>query len=111
MKDYIITIVILAITAITMIIIGFIQYRKKDKPVNFWSGESSPNDVVDIAGYNKTHGKMWAGYGIAIFISGIVGMFFNSPIIASAILFLTVAGGIPVLFYIHYKVCAKYRKK
>ncbi|MBQ4339475.1 MAG: hypothetical protein IJC41_00550 [Firmicutes bacterium] len=110
MGDYIITLFILGITSFVMLILGVNQYRTIDKPVNFWSGESAPTNVKDIPGYNKTHGKMWICYGAAIFLAGLVGMLFNDPWIATGILFLVIVGGIPVMFYIHYRVCDKYRK-
>ena len=111
MKDYILNIVIFGLTSFIMIIIGYFQYRKKDRPVGFWSGEIPPDDIEDVTGYNRVHGRMWIFYGLAIFASGLFGVVTDNPLILTGIIFLVMFGGIVTMIIVHYRALAKYRNK
>lgn len=86
------------------------------KPVNFWAGSKiDPENVTDIAAYNRANGKMWLLYSIPYWIAGIAGLC-NDLSPAASYIFLIVlilAGSIGLMrVLLHYqKIAEEYIKK
>jgi hypothetical protein len=55
--------------SLIFIILGITQYRSA-APVGFYSGEKPPRkeDLTDVAGWNRQHGKNWVIFGVVFFL-------------------------------------------
>ncbi|MCQ2551083.1 MAG: hypothetical protein MJ146_02675 [Clostridia bacterium] len=64
--------------AVVMIGIGVYQYRSKE-PVGFYTGVEPPKaeELTDVEGWNREHGKMWIIYGVVFILSWLVGLLFK----------------------------------
>lgn len=87
--------------------IGVYAWRLRDRPMNFWSGREVPREsITDLPAYNLAMGRLWGGYGVIYFITGLAA--FCQPVAAVV---LTSAGGV-ALVLIYKKVIEKrYRAK
>lgn len=75
--EMIIVLFILSWTVIPLLLIGIVQFRKKERPVGFWAGVEPPppERVTDVRAYNRKHGMMWIVYSVGLavfFLSGYV---------------------------------------
>lgn len=114
MAGRIITIVIIAISAAPLIILGIVQFRSKE-PVGFWSGKEPPKreQVTDVKAYNRKHGIMWIVYGLGFF-PGFVPMIIwdeKLALIAVAWILIECIGGIFAMIAYHNKLNRRYLKE
>jgi len=60
--------IIISIVAAIMILIGVVQFVKKDTPVGFYNVIDPPkkDEITDIIQWNRKHGIIWIVYGICI---------------------------------------------
>lgn len=112
--ETIIYMVIVAISAIPMIIIGIAQYRSK-KPVGFWSGKEPPKreQITDVKAYNRKHGIMWIIYGAGLFfcLALMVPLGENLAIVAVILGMVECIGGIFVMIAYHNKLNLRYYRE
>ncbi|MGN0515071.1 MAG: hypothetical protein ACI4GD_12410 [Lachnospiraceae bacterium] len=76
-SETIVGFVIISFVAVIMVIIGLVQFNKKEEPVGFYNVIEAPKkeEITDILLWNKKHGMIWIIYGICIelgFLMGIV---------------------------------------
>lgn len=114
MAERIITIVIIAISAAPLIILGIVQYRSKD-PVGFWSGKEPPKreQITDVRAYNHKHGIMWILYGLGFFPGFVPVIIWGEDfaLIAVALFTIECIGGIFVMIAYHNKLNRRYFKE
>ncbi|MCI9527200.1 MAG: hypothetical protein HFH37_09835 [Lachnospiraceae bacterium] len=114
MAERIITIVIIAISAAPMIILGIVQYNSKE-PVGFWSGKEPPKSqqVTDVKAYNRRHGVMWIVYGLGFFpgFAPVIIWGEEFALIAVALFLIECIGGIFVMIAYHNKLNRRYLKE
>ncbi len=67
--------IIVSIVAFIMVLIGVIQFRKKDIPVGFYNIIDPPkkDEITDIIMWNRKHGVIWIVYGVCIEIAFLLG--------------------------------------
>lgn len=60
--------VVISIVSLIMILIGVLQFVKKDVPVGFYNIIDPPkkDEITDIIQWNRKHGVIWIMYGICI---------------------------------------------
>lgn len=103
------------ICAVAFTALGVHAFLAK-KPVSFWAGSKiDPEQVTDIAAYNRANGKMWLLYSIPFWIAGIAGAC-NDLSPAASYIFLIVlilAGSVGLIWVLlHYqKIADNYIKK
>lgn len=109
--EIIICMVIVAIGAMPMIILGIVQYRSK-KPVGFWSGKEPPKveQITDVKAYNQKHGIMWIIYGVGLFICFAFTIPFGEELalVGVALGMVECIGGIFVMIAYHNKLDRRY---
>lgn len=109
--ENIICMVIVAISAMPMLIIGIVQYRSR-KPVGFWSGKEPPREeqITDVKAYNQKHGIMWIVYGAGFFLCFAMTIPFGEELALVAVGLGTVEciGGIFVMIAYHNKLNRRY---
>lgn len=89
--------------------IGFYA-TKKETPMNFWSGTEVPSESIsDIPAYNRAMGKLWGGYSVVWFLSGMIGLW--QPLAATLLMCVLGAGGALVLVLVYKRIEKKYRVK
>ena len=110
--ENIIALVIFALVAMVMIVIGIYQINQK-APVGFYSGEKSPKakDITDVKAWNTKHGIMWVIYGILI-IAGYAGGFFAKNVYIE-ITFIIVCNVLPIILMAvyHSHLCKVYWRR
>ncbi|WP_322173826.1 hypothetical protein [Acutalibacter caecimuris] len=91
--------------------IGIYAWRLRDRPMNFWSGREVPREsITDLPGYNRAMGRLWGGYGVIYFITGLAA--FWQPVAAVVLMCLLGTAGAAALVLIYKKVIEKrYRVK
>ena len=83
---------------------------KKKTPMNFWSGVAVPSESIsDIPAYNRAMGKLWGGYSVVWFLSGLVGLW--QPLAATVLMCILGSGGAVVLALVYKRIEKKYRIK
>lgn len=114
MAGKIITIVIIAISAASLIILGIIQYRSKE-PVGFWSGKEPPKreQITDVKAYNRKHGIMWIVYGLGYFPWFVPDIIRDEEftLLALVLFMIECIGGLFVMIAYHNKLNRKYLKE
>ena len=105
----IITAFIYAYVSLIFIAIGITQYKSK-KPVGFYTGETPPkqDELTDVPAWNRAHGRMWIGYGIAVMGSFILGLLLPNEILSASIPVLIILGAFPCLIAAHNKLKKRY---
>ena len=106
----IITAFIYAYVSLIFIAIGITQYKSK-KPVGFYTGETPPkqDELTDVPAWNRAHGRMWIGYGIAIPVSFVLGLLLPADILSAILPCAVIAIGIPCLILGHRMLCSIYK--
>lgn len=112
--ETIICMVIVAISAIPMIIMGIVQYRSK-APVGFWSGKKPPEreQITDVKAYNQKHGIMWIIYGAGLFFcfALIVPLGEKLTLVAAILGMIECIGGLFVMIAYHNKLNRRYYRE
>ena len=107
--ESIICMVIVAISAMPMIIIGISQYR------SFWSGKEPPKkeQITDVKAYNQKHGIMWIVYGAGFFLCFALAVPFGEKLALVAVGLGTIEciGGIFVMIAYHNKLNRRYYRE
>lgn len=81
---------------------------KSKNPIHFWSGSTvRPEEITDIAAYNRANGLMWTVYAICMAVTGVLSLFSIS--IAAGLLIVISIPGTIVLILIYNKIYNKYR--
>lgn len=84
--------------------------RKRKTPMNFWSGVTVPSESIsDIPAYNRAMGRLWGGYSVVWFISGLVGLW--QPMAATVLMCVLGIAGAAVLVLVYKRIEKKYRVK
>lgn len=109
MAEKIITFVIFLLVSMILIIIGISQIRSKE-PVGFYSGAKPPKkeELMDMGAWNKKHGWMWIGYGLAIIAAFIICSFIKTEVIVAIILLCVIFGAFPIMMLYHRHLKKKY---
>lgn len=111
MAESIIFVVIVAISAMPMIILGIVQYRSKE-PVGFWSGKEPPKreQITDVKAYNRKHGIMWILYGAGFLFCNILEIPLGEELalLAVGLSVVECIGGIFVMIAYHNKLNRQY---
>ena len=96
--------------SVILIGIGIMQY-KSQKPVGFYTGETPPKaeQLTDVSAWNRKHGAMWIGYGIAIPVSFVLGLLLPADILSAILPCAVIAIGIPCLILGHRMLCSIYK--
>lgn len=112
--ETIIFVVIVAISAMPMIILGIVQYGSKE-PVGFWSGKEPPKreQITDVKAYNQRHGVMWILYGGGLFLCFVWVLPFGESLESLALVsvipgMIECIGGIFVMIAYHNKLNRRY---
>lgn len=97
--------------SIIMIVIGIVQLRNKN-PTGFYTGEKppKPEEITNVKAWNHKHGMMWIIYGISLFISYFIGIWFNEMICSISMIAVSV-GGVIIMCIYHSKLQTHYLKK
>lgn len=102
-------ILIMVLVSFVFIGIGIFQYRQKDIPVTFYTGESplDPRCVNDVKAFNQKHGMMWIIFGVVLLVSQLIGALIANR---TSILFMIVPllVGIVCLFLYHHHLMRTY---
>ena len=110
--ENIIALVIFAVVAMVMIVIGIYQINQKT-PVGFYTGDKapSPEEITDVRAWNVKHGVMWIIYGFLIII-GYVGGFLSKNVIME-LAFIIVCDVWPIILMMiyHSHLCKQYWRK
>lgn len=108
---YVIMGFILGICAVTMIVLGIIQYRNK-KPSGFYTGETfDPKEISDITAWNHKHGIMWILYGSLFPILFVVDLLMNSPLVFGFVMIGVCLVPLPFMIMYHHHLIKKYKVK
>lgn len=110
--ELIMYLVIVCGVGMIMLGIGIWQLCAKE-PVGFYAGEEppKPSQLTDVNKWNKKHGAMWAIYGGAIILSGLLAIFISETIIHAIIMMAVIMLGIPVMIFYHTHLRNKYLKE
>lgn len=110
--ELIMYIVIICGVGMIMLGIGIWQLRAKE-PVAFYTGEipPRPSQLSDVNMWNKKHGLMWALYGVAIIVSGLLALFMRESVVPSTLSMGVIILGIPVMIFYHTHLRNKYLKE
>lgn len=102
MAENIIAFVTVLLVSIIFIIIGVSQIRSKE-PVGFYSGVKPPKkeELMDMGAWNKKHGCMWIGYGLAFIIAFIICSFVKTEGIAATIMICVGFGWLVIMMLYH----------
>ena len=110
--ENIIALVIFAMVAMVMIVIGIYQ-RNQKTPVGSYTGVKAPTpeEITDVKAWNLKHGIMWIVYGILIIV-GYVGGFLSSNVFIQ-LAFVIVCDVWPIILMIvyHSHLCKVYWRK
>ncbi|MBD5470807.1 MAG: hypothetical protein HDR19_06790 [Lachnospiraceae bacterium] len=111
MAEIVISSVVVLVSAMSVIMIGIVQYRSKD-PVGFWSGKKPPKkeQITDVKAYNQKHGLMWILLGVGFILCFVCGLLFGG-IIARYSCMIEVIGGLLAMIVYHQKLDRMYYKK
>ncbi len=96
----------------TLILVGIGVWMLKSKaPVGFYSGEKppKPEEIRDVAAYNKRHGWMWICYGLGMPLAWLVGVLTGKEAVLLILVFAEVIGGAFVLVFLHHRWLKKYK--
>ena len=109
MSEIIIPLFIFSYVSLILIAIGIVQYKCK-KPVGFYTGETPPkqDELTDVPAWNRAHGRMWIGYGIAVIASFVLGFLLPNEILSAALPVLIILGAFPCLISVHNKLKKRY---
>ena len=112
MAENILGFIIYLLVALLMMGIGISQLRSKN-PVGFYSGEKppAPEELKDVAAWNKKHGMMWLLYGLIILLSYGIGMAVGDSIWC----IFPMCGGVilpvVVMIWYHHRLIRRYKRK
>jgi len=111
MAENIIMIIVLAWTALIMIVVGVFQLKSKE-PVGFYTGEKplKREQVSDVVLWNKKHGMMWIFYGVGMILAYLIGWLIGDEKISFVIFMSEIFGAIPVMIFYHHWLKKKYVK-
>ena len=88
-----------------------VHAQRKKTPMHFWSGgaEIKPEEITDVAAYNRENARMWKCYAMSYLASCAIWPFHEG--VAIAILFAASTVGLIPLIMIYKKIEQKYRVK
>ncbi len=91
-----------------LIFIGIgIYAMKRNKPMWFWTGSEVPESKVkDVKAYNRANGKMWCGFSVPLFVSGV--LIFLHPVLSILIAALTGTVGVAGIIWCYHRIEEKY---
>ena len=97
--------------SLIMIGIGISQVKSKE-PVGFYTGEKPPKkeEISDVTSWNRKHGMIWIGYGVAMTVSYLVSLLIPQEFISFVFLLIVIIGALPVMIYYHHYLMRKYLK-
>ena len=90
---------------------------RSQKPVGFWANgkEIRPEDVSDIAAYNRAYARMWKRYSIPYWLCGLVGTVTAwhpvFPLLCMIVMILACSVGIWWLVSSYGRIWNQYRVK
>lgn len=110
MGDYFGCAIICAV-ALVMVIIGIVQFTSKE-PVAFYSGEKryKPEELTDVKKWNKLHGLMWIGFGVAMALGSILSIVIKNSFWGAAVLYAGMLVPLPLMIKGHQLMIRKYKK-
>ncbi|MDR2167589.1 MAG: hypothetical protein LBE35_07055 [Clostridiales bacterium] len=84
-------------------------FRRKD-PMHFWAGkEVKPEEITDIAAYNRENGIMWAIFTASFVVAAVLSLF---SVAAGGILVgILSTAGLVILIIVYKKIYGKYEVK
>lgn len=82
---------------------------KREEPMWFWSGSTvDPDTVSDIPAYNREMMKMWVGYSIPFWITGLTFIWY--PAVSAIAMGIAATLGIGWLVWRYHKIKKKYER-
>lgn len=92
-----------------MLGIGISQMRSK-KPVAFYTGEKppKPEDISDVAAWNKKHGLMFVIYSFCFIMAWVFSLLASDNILMLIPLVLLILGPMPIIIAIHHELKKQY---
>lgn len=105
--------VIVSVTSLILIAIGFVEYKTKDNPVGFYNvGDGyKKEEITDVIAWNKKHGYILINYGLTIEVGFIVSSLISSTYIQMIVLLLSILLPLPLMVLRHNYLVKKYYKK
>lgn len=96
--------------AVGAMLVGLgIYARRRKRPMWFWTGEHiSPDEVSDVAAFNRANGRMWQLSSVLFWIAGLVEFWYPQAALIFFALACTV--GIAWVMWYHNKIDEKYKK-
>ena len=109
MIEFIFSFVIYLLIALLLIGIGIGQIKSKS-PVGFYTHEQAPRkqNITDVEVWNKKHGRIWIGYGVALIGGHLLCFFIKDAIIASVLLIGVTLVPLPIAMWYHAQLKKKY---
>ena len=86
---------------------------KRKEPMHFWSGSVvDAKTITDIPAYNRANGRMWKGYSIPFWLTGLTGIVsifdIRLSILSAVFIGLACTVGIGWLLWKYKMICKKY---
>lgn len=96
--------------AVGAMLVGLgIYARRRKKPMWFWTGEHiSPDEVSDVAAFNRANGRMWQLSSVPFWIAGPIEFWYPQAALIFFALACTV--GIAWVMWYHNKIDERYKK-
>ena len=110
--EMIMGLVIMSIVALIMLLIGIVQFMKKDGPVGFYNVIDPPkkDEITDIIQWNKKHGAIWIIYGICIELGFWLGYIMPTELLEMIFMMGGVVIPLPFMILRHRSLEKKYAK-
>lgn len=105
--------VIISFVAVIMVIIGLVQFHKKEEPVGFYNVIDPPKkeEITDILLWNKKHGRMWIIYGICIELGFWMGFIIPNEVLEIVFTLGGVIIPLPIMILRHNKLEREYKRR
>lgn len=105
--------VIISFVTAIMIIIGLVQFNKKEEPVGFYNVIDPPKkeEITDVLLWNKKHGVIWIIYGICIELGFWMGIVMPNEVLEIVFTLGGVIIPLPIMILRHNMLEREYRRR
>ncbi len=89
--------------------IGLFALKSK-KPMRFWSGEEiGEENITDVRAFNRASSAMWICFSAVFWAGAFLG--FSGSEAAGWVTLAGCLAGIPLLLFLHGRICKRFKKK